>query len=81
MRADSAARVVIANLPAFPYITVKVVEELTGKSNVTALNALGRLTEKGILTRHPNHRKGDLWEAKELFALLNDFEAAVKDVD
>ncbi|MGI8557534.1 MAG: Fic family protein [Solirubrobacteraceae bacterium] len=80
MRADSAARVVIANLPAFPYITVKIVEHLTGRSNVTALNALARLTEASILTRHPNRGKGDSWEAKELFMLLDEFEGAVKDV-
>ncbi|GAC1512808.1 MAG: hypothetical protein NVS1B3_16790 [Candidatus Dormibacteraceae bacterium] len=79
MRSDSAARVVIANLPAFPYITVKIVEHLTGRSNVTALNALAHLTEKGILSRHPNRRKGDSWEAKELFALLDEFEGAVRD--
>jgi Fic family protein len=78
MRKDSAARVVIANLPAFPYITAKIVERLTGKSNMTAHNALERLTQNGILTRHRNRRRGDSWEAKELFQLLNKFERAVK---
>lgn len=78
MRADSAARVVIANLPAFPYITAKIVEALTGKSNVTAHNALNHLTDKGILTKHPNRKKGDSWEAKELFTLLARFETAVR---
>jgi Fic family protein len=78
MRADAAARTIIANLPAFPYITVKIVEQLTGKSNVTALNGLNHLVESGILTRHSNRRKGNSWEAKELFALLTRFESAVK---
>jgi len=78
MRADAAARQVIANLPGFPYITAKIVEELTGKSNMTAHNALAHLTDSGILTRHPNRRKGDTWEAKELFTLLKEFEQTVK---
>lgn len=64
-----ARRRVIANLPAFPCITVKIVDSVTGKSNVTALNALGHLTEKNILTRHTNRRRGDSWEAKELSLL------------
>lgn len=78
MRADAAARVVIANLPAFPYITAKIVEEMTGKSNVTAHNALNHLTGQDILTKHPNRKKGDAWEANELFVLLGEFESAVK---
>jgi hypothetical protein len=51
----------------------------TGKSNVAALSGLGRLVDAGILTRDRNRKKGDSWEAKELFALLNAFETGVKD--
>ena len=79
MRSDSTARSIIANLPAYPFITVKIVEELTGRSNVAALNGLAHLTENGILTRHENRRKGDSWEARELFDLLAQFEDAVRD--
>lgn len=79
MRSDAAARVVIANLPAFPYITAAIVQRLTGKSNRTAITALEHLGEAGILTRHRNQRLGDAWEAKELFVLLERFEQAVKD--
>ena len=78
MRADAAARIVIAHLPAFPFITAKIVEELTGRSNQAAHTALQHLEDAGVLTRHRNRKKGDTWEAKELFALLNRFESAVR---
>jgi hypothetical protein len=51
---------------------------LTGRSRVAAINGLEHLTKAGILTRHRNQRKGDSWEAKELFTLLDSFEATVK---
>lgn len=79
MRSDATARSIIANLAAYPFITVKIVEELTGRSNVAALNGLAHLTANGILTRHGNRRKGDSWEAGELFDLLAQFEDTVRD--
>lgn len=77
MRADATARAVINHLPSFPIITAAIVEQLTGRSRVAAINGLDHLAEAGILTRHRNQRRGDSWEAKELFALLDDFEAAL----
>ncbi|MGH2879815.1 MAG: Fic family protein [Solirubrobacteraceae bacterium] len=79
LRKDAIARQIISDLPAFPYITVKIIQDRTGKSNVAALNGLDRLLDAGILTRHRNRKRGDSWEAKELFALLNEFESGVKD--
>ncbi len=32
----------------------------------------------GILTRHRNQRKGDSWEAKELFAIFEDFQPSLR---
>lgn len=78
MRADATARAVIEHLPAFPFITASIVQELTGRSRVAAIDGLDHLAKAGILTRHRNQRKGDTWEAKELFALLDKFEEAVK---
>ena len=78
MRADSTAREIIDHLPSFPFITASVVEELTGRSRPAAINGLAHLEKKGILTRHRNQKRGDSWEAKELFMLLDRFEAAVK---
>lgn len=79
LRKDAIARQIISDLPAFPYITVKIIQGRTGKSNVAALNGLDRLVAARILTRHRNRRRGDSWEAKELFALLSQFETSVRD--
>ena len=78
MRADATARAVIEHLPSFPFITASIVQELTGRSRVAAIDGLDHLAKAGVLTRHRNQRKGDTWEAKELLALLERFEAAVK---
>lgn len=78
MRADATARAVIEHLPSYPLITASIVQELTGRSRVAAIDGLEHLAKAGVLTRHRNQRKGDSWEAKELFTLLDKFEAAVK---
>jgi Fic family protein len=78
MRSDAVALQIIEQLPSFPFLSTKMVQKRTGRSDVAALRALTRLEDAGILTRHRNRRKGDTWEAKELFTLLNSFEAAVK---
>jgi Fic family protein len=74
MRADATARAIIDRLPSFPTITAAIAEELTGRSRVAVINGLEHLAQAGILTRHRNQRKGDSWEAKELFGLLDRFE-------
>lgn len=77
MRSDAGARAIIDCLPSFPIITAATVEQLTGRSRVAALNGLEHLADVGILSRHRNQRKGDSWEAKELFTLLDQFEATL----
>lgn len=74
LRADAAARAIIECLPSHPIVTAATIEQLTKRSRVAAINGLERLAEAGILTRHRNQRKGDSWEAKELFGLLRKFE-------
>jgi len=78
MRADAAARAIIDLLPAHPIVTAATVEQVTKRSRVTAINGLERLAEVGILTRRRNQRKGDSWEAKELFMLLGQFEERLR---
>lgn len=78
MRAGSTAPLIIDRLPSFPWITAAIVEELTGRSRPAAINGLSHLEKVGILTRHRNQKRGDSWEAKELFLVLDHFEAAVK---
>jgi Fic family protein len=77
MRADATARAIVDELPSYPIMTAAIAEQITGRSRVAAINGLDHLAQAGILTRHRNQRKGDSWEAKELFALLSSFEAAV----
>lgn len=79
MRADATARALIGHLPSHPVITAAIAERLTDRSRVAAINGLDHLARAGILTRHRNQRRGDSWEAKELFAVLASFEAAALD--
>jgi Fic family protein len=78
LRSDAAARMLIQDLPSFPFITAGIAQELTNRSRVAAIGGLDHLARAGILTRHRNQRRGDSWEAKELFVLLDSFESAVK---
>jgi Fic family protein len=77
MRADATARAIIDELPSYPIMTAAIAEQITGRSRVAAINGLDHLAQAGILTRHRNQRRGDSWEAKELFVLFGSFEAAV----
>jgi Fic family protein len=77
VRADSAALALIDLLPRFPIVTAAAAEGEIGRSRRATLTGLERLADAKILTRHRNQRKGDSWEAKELFALLGEFERRV----
>lgn len=77
-RKGSAAQVIINQLPSFPYVNSNVLMEITSRSRVTLLDGLERLTQAGVLRKRENRKKGDTWEATELFELLDKFEAAVK---
>jgi Fic family protein len=74
IRADSAALALIDLLPRYPIVTAAAAEGEIDRSRRATITGLERLADAGILTRHRNQKKGDSWEAKELFALLDDFE-------
>ena len=74
IRSDSAALALIDLLPRFPVVTAAVAEGVIDRSRRATLTGLERLADAEILTRHPNRRRGDSWEAKDLFALLAEFE-------
>ena len=78
VRADSAALPLIDLLPRFPIVTAATAEGQIGRSRRATLTGLERLADAGILTRHRNQKKGDSWEAKELFALVDQFEMAIR---
>ncbi len=78
VRSDAAVLPLIAVLPKYPVITAAVAEKEIGRSRPATINALAQLGSEKILTRHRNQKKGDSWEAKELFALLSRFEEAAR---
>jgi Fic family protein len=77
IRADSAALALIDLLPRFPIVTAAAAEGEIDRSRRATITGLERLADAEILTRHRNQKKGDSWEAKELFALLDEFERRV----
>jgi Fic family protein len=74
VRADSAALALIDLLPRYPIVTAAAAEGEIHRSRRATITGLERLADAGILSRHRNQKKGDSWEAKELFALLDEFE-------
>jgi Fic family protein len=74
VRADAAALALIDLLPRYPILTAAAAEGEIDRSRRTILTGLERLADVEIVTRHRNQKKGDSWEAKELFSLLEEFE-------
>jgi hypothetical protein len=77
VRADSAALGLIELLPRYPIVTAAAAEGEIRRSRRATITGLERLADAAILTRHRNQKKGDSWEAKELFSLLDEFERRV----
>jgi Fic family protein len=77
-RSDSAALALIDLLPQYPVLTAAMAETETDRSRRATLTGLERLAEAKVVTRHRNQKKGDSWEAKELFRLLDEFEDATR---
>jgi Fic family protein len=78
IRADSAALSLIDLLPRYPVVTAAAAEGDIDRSRRATLTGLERLANAEILIRHRNQKKGDSWEAKELFALLDEFERRLR---
>jgi Fic family protein len=79
VRSDAAVLPLIELLPKFPVITAAVAEREIGRSRPATINALSQLQRVGALKRHRNQKKGDSWEAKELFDLLSWFEQLARE--
>lgn len=73
-RAGAAARAVIEHLPQHPVLDSKTVQRIADCSDVAALRALTRLEEAGVISPIRNARRNRVWECRDLFDLLNDFE-------
>jgi Fic family protein len=77
VRADSAALALVDLLPRHPIVTAAAAEGEIARSRRATITGLERLADVGVLTRHRNQKKGDSWESKELFSLLEEFERRV----
>jgi Fic family protein len=74
-RRDSAARKLIATLPAHPIVDVAAAMKIAGVSDVAAGRAIDKLEQAGVLQpERRGQRRGRSWEARELFNLVNGFE-------
>lgn len=78
-RSDSSAYAILGALPAQPVIDVRTVQRLADVSDVAAGRLLNRLEKAGIVAQVGNKRRGRAWEARELFDLVNEFEADLQD--
>jgi Fic family protein len=73
-RRNSAARAILAYLPAYPVIDGTTARRITGSSEAAALRALNGLERAGVLKRRDNRQRSRSWEAPELFELVRSFE-------
>jgi Fic family protein len=73
-RRGSAAGALIENLPSQPVVDVKSAQAVVGGSDERARLALNRLEEVGVLEQVTVGRRNRVWEAAELYEVLNSFE-------
>lgn len=77
-RRGSAASTLITRLPEEPVVDLAAARRLTGTSTQAALRAIDRLAAAGVLRERSGRRRGRVWEAVGLFALLDDLETRVR---
>jgi len=73
-RSDASSRRIASQLPAEPIIAVARAAAAAGVSNTAADNAVRKLEAAGILKRLNAKKWGRLWEAPDVFRLLDEFE-------
>jgi Fic family protein len=73
-RRHSAARSLIERLPAEPILGINRAMQLTGASRPAVDRAIARLERAGVLTRLGTRRRNRLWEVREIFDLLDQYE-------
>jgi Fic family protein len=73
-RSDASSRRIASQLPAEPIITVARAAAVAGVSSTAAENAIRALEGAGILKRLSEKKWGRLWEAQDVFRLLDEFE-------
>lgn len=73
-RADSSVAALIELLPAYPILSVETAQKLTGRSKQAANEAMAALERAGVLKQVSVARRNRVWEARDVFGVLDDFE-------
>ena len=73
-RKHSSAQALIVELPAHPIVTVAAAQKLLGRSKQAANEAIRLLAAKGVLHPVTLTKRNRAWEARELFALVDEVE-------
>ena len=73
-RHHSSAEALIVALPAHPIVTLATAQEILGRSKQAANEAIGLLSENGVLRPITLAKRNRAWEAPELFDLINNLE-------
>jgi Fic family protein len=76
-RSDATARRLVAGLAGQPAVDVATVATMYGVSKPAARGAIERLERAGVLRRVSAGRARPVWEAVEVFAVLDDIERTV----
>jgi Fic family protein len=74
VRGDSTAEALLRALPGAPVLTVKGGTALLGRSRVAVNQAIGRLTDAGVLTQVTVGRRNRAFEARDLIDAFVDLE-------
>jgi len=74
-RSDAAAWAVIDVLPAHPVITAPVAAAVTGRAKAAIHQAIGQLTDGGVLEPLSESKRNRSWEAVGLLDLLEGLES------
>jgi Fic family protein len=73
-RKHSSAEALIVELPAHPIVTVATAQKLLGRSKQAVNEAIRLLVARGVLHPVTLAKRNRAWEARELFALIDDAE-------
>jgi Fic family protein len=73
-RRDSSAEALIVELPAHPIVTVATGQKVLGRSKQAVNEAIGALAEQGILRPITLAKRDRVWEARDVFELIDDVE-------
>jgi Fic family protein len=73
-RKHSSAEALIVELPANPIVTLATAQKLLGRSKQAANEAIRLLAARGVLHPVTLAKRNRAWEARELFALIDEVE-------